>query len=370
MQPFKALYYPSDECHPLTLAKSILVFDEVTFYDHTSITVGNMGTVGHHSHMRGFIEPFKREGYTLNVMEPIGGPIENELQTLINVDIQNENFRRAFFKLVQKDTSFLVSKVPNGNYGKYGTADEYRKAILSVEEKDYPSSVEEIATLKPTEDAISPIMNLGLMMIHDSFNMNFSGYTAIDEDLHLFGDSTGMDTLLKTKFTIPGNFQRADRGVTQAVAFSLLDHVIPPSAFMGKKFTDIIHYRNEMHEERDRFKERILQMTVDLQNLAGSSKQQKIQEVLYRSLLPELRSYQRLSSRAWDHLFQESLRAISDDAEKIANDIVTVLPLGIPQAILAAAAHVGKDVLPHLVDFAITKKQLARENPYSYLMRF
>lgn len=363
------LYYPNDGCSPLTLAKSLLVFDELTFYDHTSILIGKLGTVGHQSHMRGYIELLKQEGYSLNVVEPLGGPVENELKTLIDADIQNANYRKSFVRMMRVDPTFLLTKVPNGNYGKYGDGAAYRQRILALKDGDIPASVAELEAFVPT-DGIPPEINAGIMMALDSFNLNFSAYAAIDNDYQLFGDSVGMDLLLKAKFAANDAMRAADKGISQAVAFSLLENIIPNEAFYHKSITDIARFRNEMHKERERFKERVLELTVELQDLSGANKQQKIKEILYKTMVPEVRNFQNLTAKNWDTFFKESTKAVIYDADTITKQVTAVLPLSIPGALLIAAASIGKSVVPHLVDYLANKKELNRINPYAYLTKF
>lgn len=65
---FNVVYYPNADCHPLVLAKSILVFDQITFFDHPSLTFDRHGTVGHQSSMRHAAHILKPEGYEIRVM--------------------------------------------------------------------------------------------------------------------------------------------------------------------------------------------------------------------------------------------------------------------------------------------------------------
>jgi hypothetical protein len=370
MKPFRAFYYANDACSPVTLAKSILAFDEITFYDHTSILIGKVGTVGHHSHMRGYIEPFAKEGYKIEVLEPIGGPIEDDLKTLIDADISNQAFREVFYKLMHNDPYFLMTKVHDGNYGKYGDGEAYRKRILELKLEEIPSSVDEIAQWSPTEDSIPPEINIASTMALDAFHLNFAGYASLDRDYQLFGDSVGMDMLLKAKFAGGNKFEDVDKGISQNLAYALIDHVVPVAAFKGKKFTDIIHFRNDTANERQRFKERIMEMTVELKDLSGANKVQKIDELIYKSLLPEVRTFQNSLAKNRDTVFKDSVKSVVLDADTIAKEVATILPLSVSVALLAATAHIGKAIVPNLVDYLATKKDIERRNPYSYLMKF
>jgi hypothetical protein len=370
MDSFDALYYPNSGCSPLTLAKSILVFDSITFYDHTSIVVGKVATVGHDSHMRQVIEPLKKEGFSVKVLKPLGGPVEHELKTLIDADLTNASYRKAFYKLVQTDPTFLLTKAPNGDYGQYGDADNYRKKILSLTEADIPSSVSDLEGFEPKKGTLPPEVIAGLIMALDSFNLNFSAFTALDENVHLFGDSKGMDLLLKAKFAADNAMQKGDRGISQAVAFALMEQLIPNEAFVGKSITDIARFKNKRHIERERFKERILEITVELQDLSGAKKDAKVKELLYKTLIPQVRNYQNSTAKVWDTFFKESIKAVVYDSDTIAKQVATFLPLSVSAALMSATASIGKAIVPHLVDALADKKDLDRNNPYAYLMRY
>jgi hypothetical protein len=371
MKKFKAIYYPNAECPPLTLAKAILVFDELTFYDHTSIMFQNVGTVGHDSHMRHFAHQLGDEGYNLSVVKPAGGQIVDEIRELIDADLQNSKYRQTFFNLIQNDPSFLMSKVKDGNYGVFGDADEYRRRILALKPDEIPQNVSDLEKWRVGKDGgIPPEMNIALTMALDSFNFNFSAYMSIEEDLHMLGDSEAMDMLLKTKFADKELEKAADKGISEAVAFSMLEHVIPKEAFIGKRFEDIVRFRNDTFQERERFKEKVLEQTIELQDLSGAEKYKAIDKVIYKGLLPEFRSYQESQLQNWDTFFSQSTKSILYSAKDISAHVVQTLPLSLAAGLLTAATHIGLTVLPHLIDYLQSKKQLDRTNPYAYLMKF
>jgi hypothetical protein len=369
MDAFRAIYYPNSDCSPLTLAKAILIFDELTFYDHASINTGNIGTIGHDSHMRhGPVQVLQKEGYSIRVLKPADGPIEDELQKLIDEDLGNDRFRKVFFELIHNDASFLISKVPNGNYGEYGNAEEYRKKILTLTDDQIPRSTKEIKAAD-VSSGITPELTIVLAMIMDSFNLNFSAYTAIDEGIHLFGNSKGMDLLLKAKFESSKDQMLADKGISQNVAFALMEHLVPNGAFYGKSIEDIARFRNETAKLRDKFKERILELTVEFQELGGLAKEKKAKEILYKQLLPEARTFQERSLKNWDNFFKESVQAVAYDSDDIIREVLAVLPLSVTAALVATAARVGKAVVPNLVNYLQEKSEIERTNPYAYLMK-
>jgi hypothetical protein len=233
MDIFRVLYFPSSDCSPLTLAKAILIFDEINFFDHPSIAFRNVGTIGHDSRIRKILPELKNEGYSINVIKPGSGPIEGEIEKIIDSDLSNEEFRKIFYRLMHNDPSFILRKVPNGNYGKLGSAEELRKKILSLQDRDIPRSVEEIKRFKPDEYGISPSIHVAISMASDSYQLNFASYIAVDKDLNLFGDSRGMNLLLNSKFNgiQPGS---AKKSLTHQVTFTLMERLISDKAFVGK----------------------------------------------------------------------------------------------------------------------------------------
>ena len=318
--------------------------------------------------MRSVIDSLKKEGYNLTVFEPIGGPIEDELKLLINADLSNPDFRQTFFRLIHNDPTFILTKVADGNYGKYGDGYAYRKRILSLKDDEIPRTVDELESFVPT-DSMPPEMTIALVMALDSFNLNFSGYVSDQREYQLFGDSKGMDMLIKAKFAGDNKFEAADKGISQAVAFAMLERMIPNSALERKSAIDIVRYRNKMHKERERFKEHVLQITAELQELSGDEKQKRVFEIINKYLVPEARSFQEAADKNWDTLFGESIKAVIYKADDLARQIATVLPLSVTMAMLTAAAGIGKTLVPHIVDYYTKKKQIDRTNPYAYLMK-
>ena len=372
MKPFSAIYYPEAECQNLTLAKAILVFDELIFLDHTSITLGNVGTVGHESHMRHRAVPLLRsEGYNVQVLEPLGGHIHGDLEKMIDADLSNQKFRTTFFNLLHNDPTFLMDKIHDGKYGVYGTAEQYRARLLELSLSAIPSSVKEISNFKPTpETEMPPEINIATTMALDSFNLNIAALHALDIDAELFGDSRGMDMMLHAKFTGKKGLSNANRGITNAVAYTLLERLVPIGVFKNKTLDDVLHFRNETQVERDRFKEYVLQFTTELVGLKGVERREVIDKLVYSQLLPEAREFQNRITKNRDTLFKSSIKAVTHDAEKIAQEVANLMPLSASTALLAGAARLVLAVVPSLVDFVEEKRELQRTNPYAYLLAF
>jgi hypothetical protein len=369
MEPFHVLYYPNSDCQPLSLAKAILVFDEVTFFDHPSINFAKVGTVGHPSGMRHPAHLLKEEGYQINIIEPKGGPIEGELESIIDADLDNDEYRQIFFRLLRNDQSFLMNKGQNGNYGKYGDGEAYRQGLLGVTDAEVPRTSADIRSFDPV-DGIPPAISIAMSMAADSYKLNFSTYLAAQKGIHLFGDSKGMDMLLNAKLKLAPPGAHGEGGISQQLAFTLLEHLIPNEAFRGKKLIDVVRFRNEMYKDREKFKERVMEFSVEHQNLTGESREQKLKQVLYKQLLPEARDYQYRLAENWDKFFKDGTTAIISESDRLAALVVTVLPFSYPAALLAGAAHVGAKLMPHLVSYLKEKEALNRRNPYNYLMRF
>lgn len=370
MNQFKVLYYPNSECHPLVLAKSILVFDQITFFDHPSITFQSAGTVGHDSAMRQVMPILKQEGYDLNVLKLKGGIIEGDLEKMIDADLGNRKFRSTFLHLLQHDPSFLINKVPSGNYGQYGDAENLRKLILAVKNEEIPMTVQEMKRSKQT-GKIEPPMLIALNMAADSYQFNVSTYFAVDQDIQLFGESKGMDMLLNAKFTEDEIKDQARHDISNKLAFTLLDQLIPNKAFQGKSIVDIVRFRNETMKEREKFKEHIVEITLNLQDENEKNATDKVQKILYTKLLPEARDYQYKLAESWDRFFNESTKAVLGDTGQITQIVVTSIGFhSFAAALLAGAARVGMRVVPHLIDYLKEKEAIERRNPYAYLMKF
>jgi hypothetical protein len=371
MDLFKVLYYPNSECSQLTLAKSILVFDEMTFIDHPSVVIENIGTVGHPSMARHYAHILKPEGYKIEVLQLNDGPLSSEIKRIVDGDLSNDNYRRTFFKLIQNDPSFLMSMIPDGNYGDAGTEVEYRKRLLTAKDSDVPRTVAAIESYKPDpRTALPPEMLIALYMSVDSFKLSLATYIAADENTNLFGDSVGMDMLLTSRLTGDSNSSIEHQSVSHKMAYTLLEKLIPNKSFVGKQLTDIVRFRNSTAKERKKFNEHILEYTIELQNFAGKEQTRKFDEVLYSKLLPEARTYQEAFARSWDKFFKESTSAVISDSKNIAQVAVTMLPVSHSAALLSVSAELGLKLLPSTIQYLKTREMLKRNNPYAYLMKF
>ena len=374
MDLFKVFYYPNSECSPLVLAKSMLVFDEIVFFDHPSISLPTFGTIGHPSGMRQTaFHLSQHHGYNIRVVEPAGGPVEGEIQKIIDADLANDDFKETFFKLMRKDPTFLAdtaTRARDHDFGKYGSADNYKKELLKIKPEDIPQTTDELGSFKPTEFPLPPEITIATKIATDSYQLNYAAYAASDDGLQLFGDSVGMDMLLTAKFRSVKADDPGTASIAHKVAFSLLEHIIPNEAFQGKKFTDILDFRNNMHDDREKFKERILELTVEIQGVAGKAQQKQIDEIIFAHLLPEVRDYQNKLAKGWDTFFKESSRAVISDLQNTADLVAKMLPVSLPAALLAGAIEASTKVAPSLIDYLTDKQALNRTNPYAYLMKF
>ena len=366
MEKFRVLYYPNSDCHPLVLAKAILVFDEVNFFDHPSITFSKAGTVGHNSGIRNIADNINKEGFRLNVCELPSGRVENELSKLIDSDLKNPEFRKVFFQLVRNDPTFLMTKVPNGNYGMYGSAEEYRKRLVELTDDNVPHSVEELNQID-VKDGITPELNAAMIMASDSHMLNFSTFLAADKDLDMFGESVGMEKLLCAKV---GADSSSSQAISSRVAYKLLDSFVPNTAFRGKTLVDIVRFRNKVAKDREKFKEHILELTVDIQSSNEKGKKQRTNEIVYQKLLPEARKYQNALADNWDEFFKESSKAVIAGKGQTTQLLLSILPISFSAALLAGAVEIGSQIMPHLIDYLKGKEAIERKNPFSYLMKF
>jgi hypothetical protein len=178
-----------------------------------------------------------------------------------------------------------------------------------------------------------------------------------------------MDMLLKAKFNqmTDGNQKK---NITHMVVFKLLENLVPVEAFNGKNFIDIVRFRNKMDKERKKLKERVLEISSEIEELQGDNQQAKVDEILYKYLIPEAREFQNKLADNWDNFFKESSKALILNSKQLAIIVATILPVSLPTAILASIASLGTTVMPFMVDYLKEKEKIDRRNPYSYLMKF
>ena len=98
--PVTTFYYPSAFLPGLTLAKSVLLFDELHLMDRPSFTFvcygGHFGMVGTESPLRQYEEAFRREGFPLYVHDAPGGLVSGDLLEQIDADVRDQTFLQTF----------------------------------------------------------------------------------------------------------------------------------------------------------------------------------------------------------------------------------------------------------------------------------
>ena len=353
----------------LTLARAILVFDEISFLDHPTLSFLRAQTVGHHSEIRHVSEMLQKEGYKIQVLKPNDQSVGGELEKLIDVDLGNHEFRKVFFRLIQADPSFLVYKALHGNLEDRNKVKAAETAILNVQPQEVPHTISEIKNADYSK-GMPPNILIALVMAMDSHQYNLSSQIAIEQNRQLFGDNLGMELLLKAKFNKHSLAMTNVNGISHMIAFKLMESLIKNEAFHGKKITDIARFRNKMAKERERFTEHVLSMTVGLNDLDYVQQSITIDEILYKDLLPEAREYQNKLADNWGNFFKSSSSAVIADSKDLVQIFMTILPVSFPQAFLVAAASLGKSIAPSLIKFWNDKESIDRRNPYVYLMKF
>ena len=244
--PVTTFYYPSAFLPGLTLAKSVLLFDELHLMDRPSFTFvcygGHFGMVGTESPLRQYEEAFRREGFPLYVHDAPGGPVSGDLLEQIDADVRDQTFLQTFQDGLRSSSRFRDLHVTPGNYGSGDTNETLVEKFCRL---DVPSLSDPDAVIRNPKvmpfDTSTPegcarffLMNA----MECSAVLNYALEVSTEHGVTPLSDAKPSSNLVRCKYRRAISRLKSDTPLevpATDLSFAVLDEVFPTKTLEGLK---------------------------------------------------------------------------------------------------------------------------------------
>lgn len=367
----KAFYYPEFAADQATVAKAILLFDELHFMDRPGLSfLGSGGQIGMPSPVRPFLPNFKDAGIPVVVHNAPSDPRHvTYLEPLISADVNDLTFIRKFQLGLKNDPKFLDIQLSPDILTALGGRDK-ALAMLTSEQiisalMSYGNSVDLIRDVSVRPFIGSSPLDIAKTLLHFavpcSAKMNFAFSIGAREGFYPFADALTYGDLLHAKYTraianpaISGsNIQQADLTV------AALDEAVPAEQLETLTIPFAIEFRKKYEGERKEFLDHIASLQQKLASVEpGADYGARLENIVTSEIRPAIRNF-RNKCRSID---EKTAIAISATA---ALTLITVFAgLGwVP--VFTGLATIAKSALDAKAD----ERAARRECSVSYILR-
>jgi hypothetical protein len=371
----KAFYYPKSACRGNTLAKAILLFDEVHFADRPSFMFnlgGSFGMVGSASPLRNWEASFRDEGVPLFVHGAPGGPVEGQLLQQVTADITDPEFLKTYQTGLRESDAFCELQIARGNYGNGETHETLARKLAGV---DLSGIADPLALLQDASIAHFDVRtdegvqkNFVSHAMECSAVMNFALDVSAREGVTPLADALPFGNLLGTKH------KRAIRtlGLEKTsrvgeLSFAIFDEVVPAHVLESLSLKDVIRYRRSSQNEREAFLEYLVHLEGKLRTMpVDDGYSEALSRFVESEVMPGVRQYRNSLQKVYDKLFGSITQSIL--ATAAAGGTVQVFTDLSWASLLRIAALGSAAIAKFGIDAAVESRALKRESALAYLI--
>jgi hypothetical protein len=377
-EPLRVFYYPSFWPDPMTLVKSILLFDEIHFMDRPSFMFGQLGvefgTVGCASPMRQFEKAFRDGGVPIYVHDAPGGPVHGKFLERIKADITDKEFLIRFQRGLIESPRFRDLIVQPGNYGDGRDQSDIVKLLVEVPVDMLTDPLAALADkgIKPF-DTSTPDARAKLFVMDAttcSTTLNFGLHVSSREGFTPLADANPFQSLLATKYSraIDVLGRSGTRNVRATdLSFSLFDELLPTEQIENLDMEQVVQYRRESSRDREAFLEHLYELEAKLGAISTEvDYHDEIRRVIDSEVRPAIRTFRNALDSTREKLYGRILKsaagfAVTSDAVRIFGDLSWPHLLGL-------AGLAGGGLLAASVDALLENRAARRECSISYLL--
>jgi hypothetical protein len=361
----KLLYIGSHFCPAHSLARLLLLGNELCFLDRPSVTFGNWGTIGHDSYMRQI--SFGTSPVKISVHKPPSGPAHELYQPYIQADITNPDFVGRVFRGLETDDAFAARLLPpQANYGDGVTGADLRRSLTgdqslasaSLDLSD-PSKMYEPKTAEGRKQIFRSLV------VDASIEITSALVMADEIDALPVGDDATYPRLLALR-TSGARYVGGTPSLAPALGLQFARSVIPDEVLRQIEFSNIFDYRNKTKGLYDAWNVELNKAAAKISEAELTNPIETIQKIIVTDLAPQLSGYESEMAAIRDDLFGSLVKSVVKwELPTLA--ISHVADLGYAGALAAFGAGVQATV-PHIVDFVRARRVAARKHAVSYLV--
>jgi len=379
----KVLYYSAPECSYETLARSILLFDEIHFFDRPSINLRytesdtQVGTVGRDSSLRRY--DFGKEGMEVHIHKPFSGPLENTVFVdLIKRDMANDKFVTSFMEGFLGDEQFRYLFLPKGKYGGGLDDKEIYERLKCIDFSKYPISLDFFLSGEPEVGDSWSEQRLVKLLLFDlveaSFLHNHALLSCVNNDVFPVTDFAVSADLLRAKcFDAYEGLEKKDAPRNLAKSELLLRlsiALIPDELLRKKRLSKLNEFSHKYIEDRKAIYALLDEQIESCGGLQDPREYDRAISSLYETKIePLIRDFNNKTTDLWEQTFKESIKDVVSSAPQISNLLISLVAgLSLEDTLIRAlgigGVMVGKNVMEHVV----SKRRIVRNSTLSYLL--
>jgi hypothetical protein len=365
----KLLYTGTHFCPADSLARLLVLGDELVFLDRPSVTFGNWGTIGHQSVMRRVSfdggAPVK-----ISVVEPPGGPAHVLYESYVRADITNRAFVAAFLDGLKSDHVFAERLLPPGaNYGDGRDGVDLRRslvadqslydAVLDLSQQDHPSLM-----YKPdTPDGRIAVVKT--LLVDASIQVTSALLMADEIDALPIADDMTYPKLLALRAS-SSDYIGGVHSLVPRLGLEFARAVIPDQALRKLDFEGIFEYRRKTKDIYEAWNVELNKTAAKIGDIDLQDLDETIKKLIATELLPKVREYENELSSIRDKLFGDLIKGVTA-WEFPTISIAYLANLGFAGAVMAFVAA-ARGTVPHVVDYINSRRAAVRKHAVSYLI--
>jgi hypothetical protein len=304
----KLLYIGTHFCPVDSLARLLVLGDELVFLDRPSVTFDNWGTIGAQSYMRRY--SFKGSPVTVSVVEPASGLYESYVQA----DITNPAFVKAFLDGLKSDDAFAERFLPpDANYGDGRNGVDIRRLLVADE------SLYDVALDLSRDDPslmYKPEMPEGrravakTLIVDASVQVTSALLMADEIDALPIADDVTYPKLLALRAS-SSNYVGGTHSLAPRLGLEFARAIIPDEVLRKLDFKDIFEYRNKSKDVYKGWNVEISKTAAKISESDLKDLDETIRKLIATELLPKVLEYENELVSIRDKLFGDLIKGVS-----------------------------------------------------------
>jgi hypothetical protein len=363
----KLLYIGTHFCPADSLARLMLLGNELCFLDRPSVTFDNWGTIGHDSYMRNI--SFGESPIKISILKPPSGPADALYAPYVQADIANPDFIAAFLDGLRADNVFAERFLqPKANYGDGRTGVDVRR-LLNSDPSLYQASLDlargDPSLMYKPETAEGRQAILRSLIVDASIQVTSALLIADEIDALPVGDDATFPKLLSLRASNT-KYVGGTPKIAPFLGLQFAKSVIPEEALRKLEFKDIFAYRNKTKELYESWNTELNRVSAKIDEAELTHPAETIRTIIASELAPKIKRYENEMASIRDNLFGSLIKGvISWELPTISISYIADLGYAGAVAVFVAAARA---TIPHLVDFEAGRRAIKRKHAVSYLV--
>jgi len=363
----KLLYIGTHFCPSDTLARLLILADELVFLDRPSVTFDSWGTVGSESFMRRI--SWEGAPVKVTVAKPPSGPASLFYEPYVQADITNPTFVRAFVDGLKNDNDFAERFLPPGaNYGQGRNGADVRRLLVadpSLGNATFDLTRGDPSIMYKADTAVGRRAVVRSLMVDASIQVTSALLMADETEALPIADDITFPKLLALRAT-SSNYVGETHTLTPRLGLEFARAIIPDEALRKLEFRDIFEYRQKSKDVYEAWNLELNSIAAKISETEIKDPDETIRKLIATDLAPKVRAYEAELESIRDRLFGDLIKSVAT-WELPTISFAYIADLGFAGAVAAFAA-VLRGTVPHVVDYVTSRRAVVRKHAMSYLI--